>query len=93
MHISPAQSRAARAFLQWSQRELQKKTGLCIRTIYNFERELHRPHEHNLSAIFKAFDSHGVEFLPQKGGGEGVRFKHLTADNRKEGGRHDRGAF
>ena len=77
LHISPAQSRAARAFLQWSQAELEKKTGVCIRTIRNFEGEVRQPHEHTLAAIWKAFASHGVEFLPQNRGGEGVRFKKV----------------
>ena len=92
MRISPAQSRAARAFLQWSQAELEKKTGVCIRTIRNFEGEVRQPHEHTLAAIWKAFASHGVEFLPQNRGGEGVRFKKVPwRSPRKEGRRPLRG--
>ena len=90
MRISPAQSRAARAFLQWSQAELEKQTGVCIRTIRNFEGEVRQPHEHTMAAICKAFESHGVEFLPQDRGGEGVQFKKAMADHRKEGRRHAR---
>jgi transcriptional regulator with XRE-family HTH domain len=92
MRISPAQSRAARAFLQWSQAELEKQTGVCIRTIHDFECEVRQPHERTLAAICNAFESHGVEFLPQDRGGEGVQFKkaHPIADHRKEGRRHGR---
>ena len=92
MHISPAQSRAARAFLQWSQTELEKQTGVCSRTIRNFEGEVRQPHEHTMAAICKAFESHGVEFLPQDRGGEGVQFKKAH-HHRKEGRRHGRGAL
>ena len=91
-HVSPAQSRAARAFLQWSQAELEKKTGVCIRTIRNFEGEVRQPHEHTMAAICNAFETHGVEFLPQDSGGEGVQFKkaHPMVDDRKGGRCHGR---
>jgi transcriptional regulator with XRE-family HTH domain len=71
-----------------AQAELEKQTGVCIRTIRNFEGEVRQPHEHTMAAICKAFESHGVEFRPDRGG-EGVQFQkaHLMVDHRKEGRR------
>jgi hypothetical protein len=62
-----------------------------MRTIRNFEGEVRQPREHTLAAICKAFDSHGVEFLPQNRAGEGVRFKKVSPT--KEGRRHGLGAL
>ena len=35
--VSPAQSRAARAYLEWGRRDLAGQAGVAENTVYNFE--------------------------------------------------------
>jgi transcriptional regulator with XRE-family HTH domain len=73
--ISPAQCRAARAMLGWSQEELSKKANVARATIADFEREVRTPVVNNLLAIQKALEMGGIQFISQNGGGIGVRFR------------------
>lgn len=75
MPISPAQCRAARALLSWSQDDLEKRSGISKRTIADFEREVRRPYDRTVEALRKTLDAHGVQFVPQNGGGDGVRLR------------------
>jgi transcriptional regulator with XRE-family HTH domain len=75
MYIVASQCRAARALLGWSQDELEHHSHITKKTIADFEREARRPHDSSLHALQKAFDSNGVVFIPQNGGGAGVRLK------------------
>lgn len=72
--ITPEQCRAARALLDWSQDELGKaidlKGGGVIR---HFERGHQAPSPETLAALKKALEKAGVEFIPENGGGAGVR--------------------
>src|SRR5688572_13685938 len=71
--ISPTQCRSARAILSWSQEELEARSGVKKKTIADFEREARVPHPRNMAAIKRALEKGGVVFIPQNGGGEGVR--------------------
>ena len=75
MTITPEQCRAARALLNWSQPDLAEATGLTRGTIANLERGAHTPHPSNLAAIRAALEAAGVEFIPENGGGPGVRLR------------------
>lgn len=74
MTISPAQCRAARAMLNWSQEELARKAQLARATIADFEREVRKPIINNLIAIQNALEIGGIEFITNQGSGEGVKF-------------------
>ena len=67
MEISPAQCRAARALLNWTQGQLADKVGVAAKTIYNFENELRSPHNLSRASIKQAFEQAGIEFLPNDG--------------------------
>lgn len=75
--MTPEQIRAARALLKWSARELAEKVGLGLTTIQRMENEagLESALNKNVNAVKKALEEGGVEFIPENGGGAGVRFK------------------
>lgn len=81
--MSPEQSRAGRALLNWSQPELVKKSGLSIATVKRFESGQAPVSEAAVEAMRQAMESAGVEFIENgavsHSGGEGARFKKRFA--------------
>jgi DNA-binding XRE family transcriptional regulator len=71
MEISPAQCRAARALLNWTQDTLAVKTGVALKTIRAFENGRTKPLGVTRAAIKQALEKAGIEFLPK----EGLRLK------------------
>jgi transcriptional regulator with XRE-family HTH domain len=62
--MSPAQCRAARALLNWSQTDLVERCGITKKTIADFERGMTtRPHTRSFQAIIAAFETAGIEFI------------------------------
>ena len=76
--ITAAQSRAARGLISWSQGDLATQSNLSESTIRNFEKDRSVPSTNNLSAIARALEDAGVEFIPENGGGPGVRLKERS---------------
>ncbi len=59
-----------------NQQELAKAAEVSTKTVADFEREIERQlNVRTLRAIRAALEAAGVEFFPENGGGEGVRFK------------------
>ena len=58
-----------------TQGELAKASGVSLRTISHFEKGQRTPIPANLNALQTALKASGVEFLPENGGGAGVRLK------------------
>ncbi|MCJ2021201.1 helix-turn-helix domain-containing protein [Methylobacterium sp. E-065] len=75
MSLSAAQSRAARGLLDWSQTELAARSNLSESTIRDFEKGRRVPAPNNLAAIQRALEAAGLEFIPENGGGAGIRFR------------------
>lgn len=73
MSFNPAQCRAARALLGWSQGQLAEASGVATKTIADFEREDRSPYERTLNDIHQALARAGVEFT--NGGQPGVKMK------------------
>jgi DNA-binding XRE family transcriptional regulator len=74
--ISPAQIRAARAILGWTQVELARASGVSEISIKNIERGATDPRSSTLNAIQSAFLTAGVVFLEAgdaRNGGPGIR--------------------
>ncbi|WP_282571896.1 helix-turn-helix domain-containing protein [Roseomonas acroporae] len=71
--MSPAQSRAARGLLNWSQEQLAAKASVSVTTLRNFERGATVPVTNNLAAIRSALEVGGVEFT--NGDQPGVRMR------------------
>lgn len=75
--ITGRQIRHARALLQWSHRGLASRAGVDERTVKRAEYVDEEPsitQEHG-QAIRLALEAAGVEFIPENGGGAGVRLK------------------
>jgi transcriptional regulator with XRE-family HTH domain len=73
--ITPEQSRAARALLNWSQPQLALASGASVSTIRDFETGKREPIANNLRALRTALEAAGVEFIAENGGGPGVRLR------------------
>lgn len=73
---SPEDIRAARAYLDWSQKQLGAKCGLTGTGIANIEKRRYRATETNLKKIQKVFWEAAIEFTP--GGGFRPRDNFLT---------------
>jgi transcriptional regulator with XRE-family HTH domain len=74
--ISIAQIRAARGLLGWSQGQLAEAAGKSHPTIKRLEREDGEGpavSDEVRDAVQSALEKAGVEFIPENGGGAGVR--------------------
>ncbi len=70
--ISPEQCRAARALLNWTQSELAERVSISAVSIRAFEKG-GEMRDSNLKLIRLTFEDAGVTFIPENGGGAGVR--------------------
>jgi DNA-binding transcriptional regulator YiaG len=61
--MSPEQSRAARAWLDWSQEELAAKASVSVSTVRDFEKGRRVPIANNLTAMRTALESAGIAFV------------------------------
>lgn len=73
MSLSAPQCRAARAILGISQDDLAQRSKVAKATIANFEAGNRRPYDRTLDDLRRALEAAGVEFIPENGGGAGVR--------------------
>lgn len=73
--ILPAQVRAARALLGLKREELAEASGVPVRTVARLELGEGAPQRRTLEAIRTALEAAGVEFVPENGGGAGVRLR------------------
>lgn len=78
--MQPAQIRAARGLLDWSQSRLAEAAGVSLSTVKDFEAGRRQPVPNNLTAIRAALEAAGVEFIPEDGGGAGVRMKQRQSE-------------
>jgi len=70
--VSPAQVRAARAWLFWSQGDLSIRSGVSQTSIARFELERSVPHTDTLTSIRNAFEAAGIDFRFQGTVGTGI---------------------
>ena len=73
--ITPAQCRAARGLLDWSQQDLASQAGVGIVTVRQLEAGVNEPRRSTLEVVRQAFERAGVEFIDENGGGPGVRLR------------------
>ena len=75
--LTSAQIRAARALLRWSADDLARETAVGVTTIRRAElteSETSMTKANDL-AVRRVFESAGVEFIDENGGGPGVRLR------------------
>jgi transcriptional regulator with XRE-family HTH domain len=73
--VTPAQCRAARGLLDWSQQELADRAGIGIVTVRQLEAGAHQSRRATIEVVKRCFETAGVEFIPENGGGSGVRLR------------------
>jgi transcriptional regulator with XRE-family HTH domain len=61
--------------LNWSQGRLEDAAKVAKKTIADFERGGRQPYPRTLEALKAALEEAGVEFIPENGGGPGVRMR------------------
>jgi len=71
--VTPGQCRAARALIDWTQPRLAEAAQLGLSTVVDFERARRTVSAEATAAIRAALEAAGVEFIPENGGGVGVR--------------------
>ena len=72
--ISPAQCRAARAWLNWSQEDLSQEAKVAISTVRDFENETREPISNNTIALQQAFERAGIAFQSEAVGSNGLHY-------------------
>ena len=71
--MSPEQCRAARAWLNWSMDDLAGRATVSNSTIRDFEAGRRLPIANNLTAIRRALEAEGIQFVfDEKGTGSGI---------------------
>jgi predicted transcriptional regulator len=70
--------RAARALLRWEQRDLATASAVSLPTIKRLESQpgSMAAHLSTVTALRKALETAGVEFIEENGGGPGVRLRN-----------------
>jgi DNA-binding XRE family transcriptional regulator len=68
------QCKLARTALGWGVRELAKAANVSQQTVSRLEKD-EQLRESTLRRIQKALEDAGIEFIPENGGGLGIRFK------------------
>ena len=75
MAISLQQCRGARGLLGWTQDQLAEASGVSKKTLADFEGGRRTPYGRTLADVQRAFETAGIEFIPENGGGAGVRLR------------------
>ena len=74
--ISSKQIKGARLFLDWSQKDLVRESGLSLPTIQRMEKfGVGRSSVDNVQKLIDTFEAAGIEFINENGGGPGVRLR------------------
>jgi len=73
--LTPAQCRAARGLLDWTQQELAHAARIGVATVRLFEGEGAQSRQATLAVLRQAFELAGVEVIDENGGGPGVRLR------------------
>ncbi|WP_245465290.1 helix-turn-helix transcriptional regulator, partial [Mesorhizobium sp. M7A.F.Ca.CA.004.05.2.1] len=76
--MDSSQCRAARALLKWTQEDLAARSGASAVTIRNFENERSVPQTGTRYLLQKTLENAGIEFIPENGGGVGVRLSRRS---------------
>lgn len=77
--LTPAQCRAARGLVDWTQEELAERAGVSRSTVRDFEKGRHDLHRASETQIVAALREGGVMLIPSDELGPGVRLRATTA--------------
>jgi len=76
-------SRAARALVQLTRERIAARSGLAVEAIEAFERGLGDLGEDEKARLASALEAAGAVFIPENGGGAGVRLKFTRSETRR----------
>ena len=73
--LTSEQVRAARMLLRWEQKDLAEASGVSLPSIKRLETHPGElgAQDRTIQALVRALEKAGVEFIPENGGGAGVR--------------------
>ncbi|MEO1240819.1 MAG: helix-turn-helix transcriptional regulator [Pseudomonadota bacterium] len=71
--ITPEQCRAARALLDWTQKDLAERANISNQTVRNFEHRTSQLKDSTAKLLRMIFEAEGVVLLDPNGGGPGAR--------------------
>jgi transcriptional regulator with XRE-family HTH domain len=77
--LSAGQCRAARALLDWTREDLAAQSKVSRAAIADFETDKRQVRERTTDDLIRAFEAAGLEFIPENGGGAGIRFRERKA--------------
>jgi DNA-binding XRE family transcriptional regulator len=80
LEMLPAQCRAARALIGMTQPALAEAAGLGLSSIVDFEKARRIVSPAGVAAMRAALEAAGVDFIPENGGGPGVRLRKGDTD-------------
>jgi transcriptional regulator with XRE-family HTH domain len=72
--MKAVQLKMARVAVGWGVRELASRAGVTANTVTRIENEADAK-QSTLEALQRALEAAGVEFIPENGGGPGVRLR------------------
>ena len=78
--MTPAQCRAARAMINWTQPKLATEAGFGLSTIVDYEKERRTVSSTAIMRMQDALETAGVVFIAENGGGAGVRLRKKQND-------------
>lgn len=81
--ITASQCRAARALAEVSRDVLAEHSGVDAETIAGFERQLAALDDERVEKLQQALEMLGALFIPENGGGIGVRLKFTRSETRR----------
>ena len=72
--------RAGRALLRWEQRDLADASAVSLPTVKRLESQpgIMSAHMSTVTALRKALEAAGIEFIEENGGGPGVRLRKVS---------------
>jgi predicted transcriptional regulator len=75
LSLTSEQVRAARMLLRWEQKDLAEASGVSLPSIKRLETHPGElgAQDRTIQALVRALEKAGVEFIPENGGGAGVR--------------------
>ena len=81
--ITSSQCLAGRVLAELSREVLARISGVDAAVIQRFERKLATPDKETVDAIRKGLEEAGIVFIPENGGGVGVRLKFTASETRR----------
>lgn len=75
--------RAARALVEIKRGRLSRSSGVDKTAIEHFERGIGLPSDEEILALQVALEEHGALFIPENGGGAGVRLKFTRSETKR----------